>query len=114
ATGDDRHAQKRTHRRMVRRETVALRVTVDVRGPNGRRLADHEAEQPTSAWEVPDPVPLGLTHPGRDKLGQRRAVGTQDTQRCITRSYHLPGGIDDLLEHPLQGMLREDLDPGCE
>jgi len=99
---------------MVRRETVALRVTVDIRGPNGRWLADHEAEQPTSAWEVPDPVPLGLTDPRRYELGQRGAVGTQDTQRCIPRAHHLPRGIDDPLEHALQRMLREDRDPGCE
>src|SRR2546422_10843171 len=114
APGADRHAQKRTHRRVVRRKTVALRMAVDVRGPDGRRLADHEAEQPTSAWEVPDPVSLGLTHPRCYELAQRGAVETQDAQRRITRSHDLPGGINDSLENSLQGMLGEDLDPGCE
>src|SRR2546425_530088 len=99
---------------MVRRKTVSLRVTVDVCGPNGRRLADHEAEQPTSAGEVPDPLPPGLTDPRRHELDQRGAVGTQDTQRCVARSHDLPRAVDDPLEHALQGMFGEDLDPGAE
>src|SRR5207247_5435888 len=112
--GHDRHAQKRTHGRVVWREAVSLRMAVDVGCPDGRRLVNHEAEQPPSAGEVPDPVPLGLTDPRRYELDQRGAIGTQDAQRRITRSHHLPGGIDDPLEHALQGMLREDLDPRCE
>ncbi len=111
---DDWHAQKRTHGRVVWRETVALRVVVDVGCPNGRRLADHEAEQPTAAREVPDRITLGLTDPRRYELDQRGAVGTQDAQRRITCSHNLPGGIDDPLEHALQGMLGENLHTGCE
>jgi len=89
-------------------------MAIDVCRPNRRRLADHEAQQPTSAWKVPDPLPLGLTNPRRYELDQRVAIGTQDAERRVARSHDLPRGIYDSLEHALQGMLGEDRDPGSE
>src|SRR5205823_14476623 len=74
-------------------------------------LADDQAEQPATLRQVADAVTLGLRHPRRDELAQGLPIGAEDAERRVPGPDDLPCGVHDLLQHTLEGVLREDRHP---
>src|SRR5438034_5759953 len=108
----DRDTEKRFHRRMVGRKAVALGVAVDIGRTDRLWLADDQAEQPTAPRRVANPFALGWGEAGGDELAQGLPVRSEHAERCIAGPHDLARRVHYLLEHPLQGVLREDRHAG--
>ena len=67
-----RHAEERTHRRMVRREAVAVRMLREVREAQGLGVDDQEPEDAVAPWQRPDRTVGLVIDTDRDELGQAR------------------------------------------
>src|SRR5437867_4725786 len=87
---------------MVRREAVALGMTVQICGSNWLGFADHIAEQAASARQVADARPRVIVYPGCHELDQGRAVFAQDAEGGVPRTDDLARRIHDLLQHMIQ------------
>ena len=54
----DRHAEERAHRRVVRREPVAVGVLAEVGQPDRLRVDDQQAEDAVALGQVADGAPV--------------------------------------------------------
>ena len=70
AADHHRHAEERSHRRMVRWETEARRVFAQIGEAQRLRIDDQQAEDPVALGEVADRRTGFLVDADRDELGQ--------------------------------------------
>ena len=97
---------------MVRRKAVALRMAVQIGGPNRLRFMDHVPQQAVSARQVPDArARLGVDS-GRHELYQRLAVSADDPERRIPGSDDLARRVHDFLQDLIELVAREDRHAG--
>ena len=99
----DRHAEERMHRRMVRREAVAVGVLGQVRKAQRLGVDDEETEDAMTVGQVADVSPCLLADADGDELGQPGPGRSSSTPRAPYRaSTSSVAAGHDALQHPLE------------
>ena len=110
AAQEDRDAEERSHRRMVRGEADRARILRKVVEAQRLRVLDQRAEDPAATRKVADRG-LRLRIDARDdELLERLAAGVDDAQRRIAGSGQLGGRLDDSLEDGVERQLGRERD----
>ena len=95
----DRHAEERPHRRVVRREPVAVGVLAQVGEPQRLGVEDEQPEDAVALGQVTDrPAGLVVDADG-DELREARARLVEDAERAVAGVDQVDRGLDDALQH---------------
>jgi hypothetical protein len=98
----DGHAQERPHRRMVRREAVAVGMLAQVGQPQWLGIDDEEAEDAVASGQVPDrPVCVRVDTHG-EELGEAGPALVEHAQCAVAGVDEFGGRGDDPLQHRRQ------------
>ena len=105
AAEQDRNAEERAHRRVVRREPDRATVRVQVVQPECMRVADQDAEDAATTREVADPLVRLFVDPCRQEAFQGFAGLVDHPDRRVPRACQLSAGLDDALQHSVERQL---------
>ena len=110
----DRHAEERRHRRMVRWESEAVRMGVQVGEPQRLGFQDQQTENPVAFGSRTDAGGLLLVDPDGDELGQTRPGFIEHTQRRVLCIDQIGGCFGDPPQNVGKGLLGADRHDGVE
>ena len=112
--GDDRHAEERRHRRVVRREAGAAGVLGDHRHPQRSGVLDQGAEQTEPLRRSTDRPAGGVVDPGGEEGGEAALVLVEHPECAVSGVDQRGGGLHDVLERPIEVQLPADRQHGVE
>ena len=111
AAEDDRQAEERLHRRVVRWKAHRTRVVRDFVQPQRLRVADQDAEDAAAVRKVADRrVRLGVD-PRRQEPLERLAGLVDHAEGRVARAGDLRGRLDDALQQRIERELGAERDP---
>ena len=94
----NRDAEEATHRRVARREPVALGMAAHVGQAQRLRMIDQHAEDSAPPRQVPDLGAFAIVQPRSEEALQPGVLRVEDAERGVSGAGHLPRR----LEHPLE------------
>ena len=98
----DRDTEEGTHRRMVRREPVAVRVGAQVGESQRSGVGDQHPQDAVTFREMPDGVMGVIIDADGEELGQADAGLVEDAEGAVAGADQLDCRLDDAVQHRFQ------------
>src|SRR6266496_3435584 len=99
---------------MPRRESDGPWIVCDFVKPQGRCVADENAEDASASRQVADLAPRLLVDACRDEALEPCTCGVDHAQRRVPCTGQLRRGLDELLQQRVERELRRERDAGLD
>ena len=109
----DRHAEERSHGRMVRRKADRARVVREIAEPQRAGLVDQDAEDAATRRQRPEQLALVGGEAGRDEA-RDPAVGPEHAEGAVGRAREACRRLDDGLQRLVEIEALRDRHPGLD
>ena len=110
----DRHAEKRLHRRVVGWKSEAVGMPGEIGQAQRTGVGDEQTEDPVTLGEVADLLARRVVDPDGDELGEAGARLVEHAERTVRGVDEVDGTADDAAEHRRQVEVRADRQHGVE
>ena len=110
----DRHAEERVHRRVVRREAIAVGMLAEIGEPQRLGIDNEQTQDAMTLRQVSDRTMRVIVDANGDELGEEGARLVEHAERAVASIDQVGGGFDDAPEQGGQVETRADCEHGFE